>query len=113
ICSTGSDECDNDKKSPSDYITKEQLDIDKIFKEGENILVQVSKEPIGSKGAKLTTCFTLPGRFVVLMPNIPRIGISKKIESKEERQRLKEILEQNLPEGMGAIIRTTSEFKDA
>ena len=45
------------------------------------------------------------------MPNIPRIGISKKIESKDERQRLKEFLTQNLPEGMGAIIRTTSEIK--
>lgn len=84
-------------------------DISKILKEGEAILVQVSKEPMGEKGAKLSTCFTLPGRFLVLMPNIPRIGISKKIESKEERQRLRDILAQNLPQGMGAIIRTTSE----
>lgn len=88
-------------------------DIAKIFNEGETILVQVSKEPVAQKGAKLTTCFTLPGRFLVLMPNIPRIGISKKIEDLEERQRLKDILKTNLPEGMGAIIRTTSEYKDA
>ncbi len=87
-------------------------DISKILKEGESILVQVSKEPIYEKGAKLTTCFTLPGRFLVLMPNIPRIGISKKIESKEERQRLKSLLVNHLPKNMGAIIRTTSEFKD-
>ena len=53
-------------------------DISKILKEGESILVQVSKEPVYEKGAKLTTCFTLPGRFIVLMPNIPRIAISKK-----------------------------------
>jgi ribonuclease G len=85
------------------------LDIGKILKEGESILVQVSKEPVYEKGAKLTTCFTLPGRFIVLMPNIPRIAISKKIEDREERMRLKEILIKNLPEGMGAIIRTTSE----
>ncbi len=85
-----------------------QLDISKIIKEGEPILVQVSKEPVKEKGAKLTTCFTLPGRFLVLMPNIARIGISKKIESKEERVRLKELLTQNLPPGMGAIIRTPS-----
>ena len=85
------------------------MDIGKILKEGESVLVQVSKEPVYEKGAKLTTCFTLPGRFIVLMPNIPRIAISKKIEEREERQRLKDILSKNLPEGMGAIIRTTSE----
>ena len=83
-------------------------DIGKIFKEGDPVLVQVSKEPVYAKGAKLTTCFTLPGRFIVLMPNIPRIGISKKIENREERQRLKEIIKRALPEGMGCIIRTTS-----
>ena len=88
-------------------------DISKIVKEGDVILVQVSKEPVSTKGAKLTTCFTLPGRFIVLMPNIPRIGISKKIEEREERQRLREILATHLPEGMGAIIRTTSEHRQA
>ena len=73
----------------------------------------MSKEPVKEKGAKLTTCFTLPGRFLVLMPNIPRIGISKKIDVEEERERLKELLTQNLPEGMGAIIRTPSEHQGA
>lgn len=90
---------------------RSSFDISKILREGETILVQVSKEPIYEKGAKLTTCFTLPGRFLVLMPNIPRIGISKKIEEREERQRLREIVSSNLPEGMGAIIRTSSEHK--
>ncbi len=90
-------------------IKREQIDINKILKEGEPILVQVSKEPVYEKGAKLTTCFTLPGRFIVLMPNIPRIGVSKKIEDRDERTRLKEIVQKNLPEGMGAIIRTTSD----
>lgn len=84
-------------------------DIANIFKEGESILVQVSKEPIYEKGAKLSTCFTLPGRFLVLMPNIPRIAISKKIEDKDERTRLKELIQKELPENMGAIIRTTSD----
>lgn len=83
--------------------------ISEIFKEGQDVLVQVSKEPVGEKGAKLTTCFTLPGRFLVLMPNIARIGISKKISSNQERQRLRDILEKNLPVGMGAIIRTSAE----
>lgn len=88
---------------------RQSLDISKILREGEPILVQVSKEPISEKGAKLTTCFTLPGRFIVLMPNIPRIGISKKIESREERGRLRDILTRRLPRGMGAIIRTSCE----
>ena len=102
-----------DVEEEAPRITRQNLDISKIIREGETILVQVSKEPVKEKGAKLTTCYTLPGRFLVLMPNIPRIGISKKIESREERQRLKELLTQNLPEGMGAIIRTPSEHQGA
>lgn len=89
------------------------VDISTILKEGAPILVQVSKEPVYEKGAKLTTCFTLPGRFIVLMPNIPRIGISKKIEDREERIRLRDVVRSQLPEGMGAIIRTTSDGQDA
>lgn len=88
---------------------RHSMDIGRILKEGETILVQVSKEPVNEKGAKLTTCYTLPGRFIVLMPNIPRIGTSKKIEKPEERARLKNLVLKNLPEGMGAIIRTCSE----
>ena len=84
------------------------LDMGKILTEGETILVQVSKEPVYEKGAKLTRCFTLPGRFIVLMPNIPRIGISKKIENPAERQQLKNELRSLLPAGMGAIIRTSA-----
>lgn len=106
------DEIEEDETHKPEPLRRE-LDISKILKEGEYILVQVNKEPIYEKGAKLTTCFTLPGRFIVLMPNIPRIGISKKIEEKEERQRLRELLLAHLPEGMGAIIRTTSEHQGA
>lgn len=79
-----------------------------LFKEGESVLVQVSKEPIGEKGAKLTTCFTLPGRFIVLLPNINRVAISKKIDNREGRQKLKDLIAKHLPEGMGAIIRTSA-----
>jgi ribonuclease G len=85
------------------------MDIAKILKEGEEILVQVSKEPVNTKGAKLTTCFALPGRFLVLMPSIPRIGISKKIDDRDERNRLRDLILKQLPEGMGAIIRTSTE----
>jgi len=104
------DDDDTTVKQPRQQRTPQ--DIQNIFKEGDPVLVQVSKEPIYEKGAKLTTCFTLPGRFIVLMPNIPRIGISKKIESREERARLKELVQTHLPKGMGAIIRTTSENCD-
>ncbi len=100
----------DDHEEPKEQkIPRQQQDISKILKEGDTVLVQVSKEPVYEKGAKLTTCFTIPGRFIVLMPNIPRIGVSKKIEDREERNRLKTIVRSNLPETMGAIIRTTSE----
>lgn len=92
-------------------ISSEKIDISKILHEGEDLLVQVSKEPVDEKGAKLKTCFTLPGRFIVLTPNIPRIGVSKKIEDRAERVRLKEIVTRHLPEGMGAVIRTNAEDK--
>jgi ribonuclease G len=103
---TGSLDQDDDAKPKR---SRGPADISKILKEQECVLVQVSKEPMGSKGAKLSTCFTLPGRFIVLMPNIPRIGTSRKIETHEERHRLKDLVKASLPEGMGAIIRTCSE----
>ena len=97
------------ERSDVTRMVKHAMDIGKIFKEGDETLVQVIKEPIYEKGAKLTTCFTLPGKFVVLMPNIPQIGISKKIESRTERTRLKDLIQKKLPKGMGAIVRTTAE----
>lgn len=100
---------DDTREEFTDREIKTSMDIGKIFSEGEEILVQVIKEPIHEKGAKLTTCFTLPGKFLVLMPNIPHLGVSKKIEDKEARAKLRELLQQNLPPGMGAIVRTTAE----
>lgn len=102
-----------DETTTQKRITQQRPNIAKIVKEGDSILVQVSKEPVYEKGAKLTTCFTLPGRFFVITPNIPRLGVSKKIEDREERKRLKEIVQELLPEGMGGIIRTTSEKRSA
>lgn len=84
-------------------------DISNIFTEGQEVLVQVIKEPIFEKGAKLSTCFTIPGKFCVLMANIPHIGVSRKIENREERARLKEIASNCLEQDMGVIIRTTAE----
>ncbi len=99
----------DDQQEITEQELKSSLDIGKVFTEGQDVLVQVIKEPIYEKGAKLTTCFTLPGKFVVLMPNITQIGISKKIENKEERTRLREVLQESLPQGMGAIVRTTAD----
>ncbi len=104
---------DDEQKVEKKTSGRKDTDISKILKENDAILVQVSKEPVYEKGAKLSTCYILPGRFVVLMPNIPRLGVSKKIEDKEERFRLKSIVRERIPEGMGAIIRTTSEGRDA
>ena len=103
------DDYEDHPKKSKDKTEKQKTDISKILKEGDEILVQVSKEPLYEKGAKLTTCFTLPGRFLVLMPNIPRLGVSKKIENREERVRLKDFFKQHLPAGMGAIIRTSAQ----
>jgi ribonuclease G len=102
------DDEQKEPKGPSEH-RYQKPNISTLFKEGEPLLVQVSKEPVYEKGAKLTTCFTLPGRFLVLMPNIPKVGISKKIENPEERARLKVMVKEGLPEGMGAIIRTCAE----
>jgi ribonuclease G len=79
------------------------------LKEGQEIMVQVIKEPLGGKGVRLTTHITLPGRYLVLMPNDKTIGISKRIEDARERSRLKSILASlKLPKDMGFIIRTAA-----
>lgn len=80
-----------------------------ILKQGQEIMVQIVKEPIGTKGPRVTTHITLPGRFLVLMPTVDYIGISRRIESERERERLKELANRVKPEGMGAIVRTVAE----
>jgi len=85
-------------------------EISKLLKEGQHIIVQISKEPIGTKGPRVTTNITLPGRYLVLAPLTPTIGISRKIEEKEERERLKGLLnELSEASGFGLIARTASE----
>ena len=85
------------------------MTIEDIIQEGQEILVQASKDPIGSKGARVTSYITIPGRYLVLMPNVEHIGISRRIDDEEERNRLKAIVENIKPEGYGLIIRTASE----
>lgn len=81
--------------------------IQEIFKRGDEVLVQVIKEGIGNKGPTLSTYISIPGRYLVLMPALGRIGVSRKIEDEEERRRLKEYLyELKPPKGLGFIVRT-------
>lgn len=81
--------------------------IDKIVKRGQEIMVQVTKEPFMKKGAMLTTYISLAGRHLVLMPGSDKLGISRKIEDEEERNRLKDLMEKlKPPEGFGLIVRT-------
>ena len=83
-----------------------------LLKEGQEILIQIAKEPLGTKGARITSHIALPGRYLVYMPTVDHIGVSRKISSSEERQRLKKIIQDNrgdLPGGF--IIRTAGEYK--
>jgi len=87
-----------------------QRDIPRLYPPGSEIIVQVTKGPISSKGPRITTNLVLPGRYLVLLPNSDQSGISRKIENQEERRRLKKILrELSIPEGMGVIMRTAGE----
>src|SRR5205807_2742473 len=71
-----------------------QPKIEDLIKEGQDIVVQVAKEPLGTKGARLTSHATLAGRFLVFMPTVDHVGVSRKIESREERNRLRGIVRQ-------------------
>src|SRR5450631_2286498 len=85
-----------------------------LLKEGQELIVQVEKEERGNKGAALTTFISLAGRFLVLMPNNPRAGgVSRRIEG-EDRDQMREVMNQlNVPEGMGAIVRTAGVGRSA
>ncbi len=85
-------------------------DIPEVFKPGMELLVQVTKGPIGTKGARVTTDISIAGRFLVLMPYADHLGLSTKIEGETERARLRKVLESlERPEGMGLICRTVGE----
>jgi ribonuclease G len=87
--------------------------IEDLISEGEEILVQISKEPLGSKGARVTSHISLPGRHLVFMPTVDHIGISRRIENEQARQRLRDIIEAVKPAGCGVIVRTVSEKESA
>ncbi len=85
--------------------------IEELIQEGEDILVQISKEPLGSKGARITSHISIPGRHLVFMPTVDHIGISRRIENELERQRLKDIISEIKPPECGLIVRTVSEHE--
>jgi Rne/Rng family ribonuclease len=85
--------------------------IEELLKEGQEIIVQIAKEPLGTKGARLTSHATMPGRFLVFMPTVDHVGVSRKIESREERARLRAIVREFREQhgfGGGVIIRTAA-----
>ncbi|HLB05586.1 MAG TPA: Rne/Rng family ribonuclease [Thermodesulfobacteriota bacterium] len=85
--------------------------IEDLLKEGQEVLVQVSKEPLGTKGARITSHISLAGRHLVFTPTVDHVGVSRRIENDKERKRLKDIVSSIRPPGTGFIVRTVSEGK--
>lgn len=85
------------------------VSISRLLTAGQEVLVQIVKEPIGTKGARVTTNITLPGRYLVLMPTVDYVAVSRRIESDDERNRLKDLALSLDRKGMGIIVRTAAE----
>ncbi len=105
------DDDDDEQQQESDNFrpTREiKTPIQDLIKEGQQLMVQVAKDPLGTKGARITTHISLPGRGIVYMPFIKHVGISRKIEDEKEKERLKKIIQKINPSG-GVIVRTASE----
>ncbi|MCY0900346.1 MAG: Rne/Rng family ribonuclease [Firmicutes bacterium] len=92
---------DRDRKRPKA--------IQDVVKVGQEVVVQIAKEPIGNKGARVTTDISLPGRYLVLTPYSETVGVSRRIDNERERDRLREMAEKLRPKGMGLIVRTVAE----
>ncbi|WP_447977674.1 Rne/Rng family ribonuclease [Candidatus Nitrospira bockiana] len=104
-------ETEDDDKGPEMPRPRRQTSkpIEELLKEGQELMVQISKGPIGTKGPRVTTYVSLPGRYLVFMPNVEHIGVSRRIPKDEERARLKEIMKRLRQPGHGYIVRTVSE----
>ncbi|HVP68996.1 MAG TPA: Rne/Rng family ribonuclease [Anaeromyxobacteraceae bacterium] len=92
---------------------REQKNIQDLLKEGQEVIVQVAKDPIGTKGARITSHISIPGRHLVFMPTVDHVGISRRIEREGERRRLREIVDRMRPEGTGFIVRTVADGVEA
>ena len=109
-----------DIKLPAEALDGELIDekptpamICDIIRAGQDIMVQIQKEPVGGKGARATTHISLPGRTLVFMPTVDFVGISKRITGEAERKRLKDIINEVRPEGTGVIVRTAAQELDS
>jgi len=104
------DDEDADAPSPQKRQSRrvrENQKIDKLLSKGDELVVQITKAPLGTKGARITTNISLPGRYLVYMPQVDHVGVSRKIEDRAERIRLKKIVSKNRHKGMGGyIVRT-------
>lgn len=103
------DDDDNGKSSGGRRRKKDAPPIEKQLKEGQELIVQVTKDPIGTKGARVTCHISLPGRHLVFMPTVEHLGISRQIASDRERRRLRAIANEMRPKGGGFIVRTAGE----
>lgn len=101
--------CDDED---DEAVSGHECNIADMLKAGQELTVQVIKEPIGTKGPRVTTNITLPGRYLVLLPGANYTGVSRRIENEYERAKLKKAAEELKPDGMGLIIRTASEGKE-
>mgnify|MGYP000697681271 FL=1 len=101
----------NISKFPQDTDIPKQGSVNDVLKQGQKLLVQIAKEPISSKGPRLTTEITFTGRYMVLIPFSNKISISQKIKSAEEKARLRQLVGSIKPKGFGVIVRTSAENK--
>ena len=107
---------DEEERETGDELPRDELaraarghKIEDLLKEGQEVLVQVAKEPIGTKGARITSYVSLPGRHLVFMPTVDHVGISRRIGSEKERKRVRDIVDSKRPKGAGFIVRTVAE----
>lgn len=110
----GENEEESDQEEKSNPNSREERSrerplIQDLLKEGQSLLVQVAKDPLGTKGARITTHLSLPGRNVVYMPTLRHIGVSRRIEDETEKERLRKLVEKLLPPKGGLIVRTAGE----
>jgi len=112
----GDVELDEDEEAPRprrgrgrNGASRQPPKIESLLREGQEIVVQVAKEPIGTKGARITSHVSIAGRHLVLTPWAPRVGVSRRIDSDRERRRLREIVERLRPRDLGFIIRTAGD----
>lgn len=100
---------DKPRREEDKFKARKTAKIEDLLKVGQEVVVQISKDPIGTKGARLTSHISIPGRHLVFMPTVDHVGISRRISNEKERKRLREIVDRLRPPGTGFIVRTVAE----